>query len=124
MLYPDFLDDAKDMLSDFGVAGSSNSGAITFLCMITDPVLTSVLEAGGYCEKYQFSVKVCASESAWTAEDGRTGASTGLLVSGSPHSSLGIGKKIIAGGKTVRVNSLTYKPGSAWVQLQVQDDNQ
>ena len=124
MLYHDFLDDAKQILSDFGVAGSSNSGAITFLCNITEPTLTSVLEAGGYCEKYQFSVKVCASDSGWTADDGRTGASTGLLVSGAPHSSLAIGKKIVAGGKTVRVNSLTYKPGSAWIILNVQDDNQ
>jgi hypothetical protein len=123
-LYPDFLDDAKEMLADFGVAGSSNSGAITFLCLISDPMQTQVLEAGGYCDRTQFSVKVATATSSWTASDGRVGASTGLLVSGAPHSSLGFGKKIIAGSKTVRVNSVTYKPGSAWITLVVIDDNQ
>jgi hypothetical protein len=30
----------------------------------------------------------------------------------------------VAGGKTVRITSQTYKPGSAWITLVVIDDNQ
>lgn len=122
-IYADFAQDAKDMLADFGVAGSIASGP-TFLCMISDPVLTQVLEAGGYCDRTQFSVKVTATTTAWTASDGRVGASAALLSSGLPIASLAIGKKITAGGKSVRITSQTYKPGSAWIILVVIDDNQ
>ena len=122
-IYSEFLPDAKEMLADFGVAGSIPSGP-TFLCLISDPVLTQVLEAGGYCDRTQFSVKVTATTSAWTASDGRTGASAALLSNGLPISALSIGKKITAGGKSVRITSQTYKPGSAWIILVVIDDNQ
>ena len=122
-IYADFAQDAKDMLADFGVTGSI-SGGPNFLCMISDPVLTQVLEAGGYCDRTQFSVKVTATTSAWTASDGRVGASAPLLSNGLPIASLAIGKKITAGGKSVRITSQTYKPGSAWIILVVIDDNQ
>ena len=122
-IYSEFLPDAKEMLADFGVAGSIANGP-TFLCLISDPVLTQVLEAGGYCDRTQFSVKVTATTSAWTASDGRTGASAALLSNGLPISALSIGKKITAGGKSVRITSQTYKPGSAWIILVVIDDNQ
>lgn len=46
-LYADFLADAKEMIADFGVAGTANSGAITFQCLISDPAVMTVLEAGG-----------------------------------------------------------------------------
>ena len=44
-LYAEFLADAKEMIADFGVAGSANSGAITFQCLISDPAVMTVLEA-------------------------------------------------------------------------------
>lgn len=122
-IYSEFADDAKEMLADFGVAGSINGGP-TFLCLISDPVQTQVLEAGGYCDRTQFSVKVTATTSAWTASDGRVGASGALLSGGNPIAGLAIGKKITAGGKSVRITSQTYKPGSAWIILVVIDDNQ
>jgi hypothetical protein len=37
---------------------------------------------------------------------------------------LGQGKKIVAGGRTVRITTQTHKPGSAWITLVVIDDNQ
>lgn len=122
-IYSEFLADAKEMLADFGVAGSI-SGGPNFLCLISDPVQTQVLEAGGYCDRTQFSVKVTATDSAWTASDGRVGASGALLSGNAPIAGLSIGKKITAGGKTVRISSQTYKPGSAWIILVVIDDNQ
>lgn len=123
-LYSEFLADAKEMIADFGVAGSANSGAITFSCLISDPAVTTVLEAGGYCERTQYSVRIPAATASWSQPDGSIGASTAIISGGSVISSLAQGKKIMAGGKTVRITTQTYKPGSAWVTLVVIDDNQ
>jgi len=123
-LYSEFLPDAKEMIADFGVAGSANSGAITFKCLISDPAVQTVLEAGGYMERTQYNVRLPAATASWSLPDGSTGASTAIIVSGSPIASLAQGKKIVAGGKTVRITSQTYKPASAWVTLVVIDDNQ
>ena len=124
-LYGDeLLNDAKEMIADFGVSGSANSGAITFSCLISDPAVATVLESGGYCERTQYSVRLPAVTASWTKPDGSMGASTAIISSGAVIPSLGQGKKIVAGGKTVRITTQTYKPGSAWVTLIVIDDNQ
>jgi hypothetical protein len=123
-LYAEFLPDAKEMVADFGVAGSANSGAITFTCLISDPAVQTVLEAGGYMERTQYNVRLPAATASWSLPDGSIGASTAIIVSGSPIASLAQGKKIVAGGKNVRITTQTYKPGSAWVTLVVIDDNQ
>ena len=120
----ELLNDAKEMIADFGVAGSANSGAITFSCLISDPAVATVLEAGGYCERTQYSVRLPAATASWTLPDGSTGASAAIISGGAPIASLAQGKKIVAGGKTVRITTQTYKPGSAWVTLLVIDDNQ
>ena len=123
-LYAEFLPDAKEMIADFGVAGSANSGAITFMCLISDPAVQTVLEAGGYCERTQYSVRLPAATASWSLPDGSIGASAAIVSGGSPIPSLAQGKKIVAGGKNVRITTQTYKPGSAWVTLIVIDDNQ
>ncbi len=123
-LYSEFAQDAKDMVADFGVAGSANSGAITFSCLISDPAVSTVLEAGGYCERTQYTVRLPAVTASWSQPDGSTGASAATLSGGVPITSLAQGKKIVAGGKTVRITTQTYKPGSAWITLLVIDDNQ
>jgi hypothetical protein len=123
-LYAEFLPDAKEMIADFGVPGSANSGAITFACLISDPAVQTVLEAGGYMERTQYNVRIPAATASWSLPDGSIGASTAIIVSGVPIASLAQGKKIVAGGKNVRITSQTYKPASAWVTLVVIDDNQ
>ena len=123
-LYSEFLADAKEMVDDFGVAGSANSGAITFSCLISDPAVQTILESGGYCERTQYNVRIPAATASWTKPDGSNGASTAIISGGVPIASLAQGKKIVAGGKTVRITTQTYKPGSAWVTLVVIDDNQ
>jgi hypothetical protein len=123
-LYAEFLADAKEMVADFGVAGSANAGAITFSCLITDPAIATVLETGGYCERTQYLVRLPAVTASWSLPDGSTGASAALLSGGTPIASLAQGKKIMAGGREVRITSQTYKPGSAWITLVVIDDNQ
>ena len=123
-LYSEFLPDAKEVLADLGVAGSCNSGAITFVCMLSDPAVTQVFEAGGFCERTQHTVRLVAETASWSLPDGSNGASTGVISAGAPIASLAIGKKIVAGGKDLRITGQTYKPGSAWVTLVVIDDNQ
>jgi hypothetical protein len=123
-LFAEFLPDAKEMVADFPVAGSANSGAITFSCLISDPAVQTVLEAGGYCERTQYSVRLPAATASWSLPDGSTGASAAIIVGGAVIPSLAQGKKIVAGGKTVRITTQTYKPNSAWVTLLVIDDNQ
>lgn len=120
----EFLNDAKEMVADFGVAGSSNAGAITFSCLISDPAVATVLEAGGYCERTQYTVRIPAATASWSQPDGSNGASAAIISGGAPIASLAQGKKIVAGGKAVRITTQTYKPGSAWVTLVVIDDNQ
>ena len=120
----ELLNDAKEMIADFGVAGSANSGAITFSCLISDPAVSTVLEAGGYMERTQYSVRLPAVTASWSLPDGSIGASAAIIASGAVIPSLAQGKKIVAGGKTVRITTQTYKPGSAWVTLLVIDDNQ
>jgi hypothetical protein len=123
-LFAEFLPDAKEMVADFPVAGSANSGAITFSCLISDPAIQTVLEAGGYCERTQYSVRLPAATASWSLPDGSTGASAAIIVGGAVIPSLAQGKKIVAGGKNVRITTQTYKPNSAWVTLLVIDDNQ
>ena len=118
----ELLNDAKEMIADFGVAGSATG--ITFQCLISDPAVMTVLEAGGYIERTQYSVRLPAVTAAWSLPDGSNGASAALLSAGVPIASLGQGKKIVAGGKTVRITTQTYKPASAWITLVVIDDNQ
>lgn len=123
-LYAELLPDAKEMIADFGVDGTANAGAITFKCLISDPAVQTVLEAGGYCERTQYSVRLPAVTASWSLPDGSIGSSAAIISGGSPIASLAQGKKIVAGGKNVRITTQTYKPGSAWVTLLVIDDNQ
>ena len=123
-LYSEFLPDAKEILADLGVAGSCNNGSITFVCMLSDPAVTQVFEAGGFCERTQHTVRLAAATASWSLPDGSTVASAAVISSGSPIASLAIGKKIVAGGKTLRITGQTYKPASAWITLVVIDDNQ
>ncbi len=123
-LYSEFLPDAKEMVADFGVPGSCNAGAITFQCLISDPVITQSFQEGGFVDRTQHMVRIPAATASWSLPDGSIGASAAIIASGAVIPSVGQGKKIVAGGKTVRITTQTYKPGSAWVTLIVIDDNQ
>jgi hypothetical protein len=120
----EFLDDAKEMIADFGVPGSTAGATITFQCLISDPTYTTSLEAGGFNERTQYSVRLPAVTASWSLPDGSIGASAATLSSGSPVAAFGIGKKLTVGGKVVRVTSQTHKLASAWITLVVIDDSQ
>jgi hypothetical protein len=129
-LYSEFAQDAKDMIADFGIAGSATSlpglgqGSITFKCLISDPAVMTVLEAGGYVERTQYSVRVPAVTAAWTLPDGSVGASGGTVGGDNVIQLFRQGAKMTIGGRGVRITTQTYKPASAWVTLIVIDDNQ
>ncbi len=123
-LYSEFLPDAKEMVADFGVPGSCNAGAITFQCLISDPVITQSFQEGGFVDRTQHMVRIPAATASWSLPDGSNGASAAVISAGAPIASLAIGKKIVAGGKTLRITGQTYKPASAWITLVVIDDNQ
>ena len=118
-LYSEFLADAKEMIADFGVSGSANSGAITFKCLISDPAVATVLESGGYMERTQYSVRLPAVTASWSLPDGSIGASAAIISGQDPIASLGIGKVIAVDGKSLRIVGQTHKRSSAWVTLQV-----
>lgn len=123
-LYSEFLPDAKEMIADFGVTGSANSGTLTFKCLLSDPAVTQSFEAGGFVTQTQHTVRLPAVTASWSLPDGSNGASGAIISGGAPVASLGLGKKIVAGGKNLRVTGQTYKPGSAWLTLVVIDDDQ
>jgi hypothetical protein len=123
-LYAELLPDAKEMIADFGVAGTANAGAITFKCLISDPAIQTVLEAGGYCERTQYSVRLPAVTASWSLPDGSIGASSATVGAGAVNPLFRQGAKMTIGGRGVRITTQTYKPASAWVTLIVIDDNQ
>jgi len=121
-LYSEFAQDAKDMIADFGVDGSATG--ITFQCLISDPAVMTILEAGGYVERTQYSVRLPAVTASWSLPDGSTGASGATVGGGVAVAAFAQGKKMTIGGRGVRITTQTYKPNSAWVTLIVIDDNQ
>lgn len=116
-LYSEFLDDAKEMVEDFGVPGSATG--LTFSCLVGDPTLSQSLEAGGFVTQTQYSVRLPAATASWSLPDGSIGASGAIIASGQIVPALRVGQKITAAGVPVRVINTTYKPGSAWVTLTV-----
>lgn len=123
-LYPEFLPDAKEIVADLGIPGLTAGGALTFSCLISEPAYTTVLEAGGYNERTQYTVRLPAVTASWSLPDGSIGASGPTLAAGVPIAGLGIGKRLTVGGRVVRINSQTYKPASAWITLVVIDADQ
>ena len=72
-LYSEFLPDAKEMVADFGVPGSCNAGAITFQCLISDPVITQSFQEGGFVDRTQHMVRIPAATASWSLPDGLMG---------------------------------------------------
>ena len=123
-LYSEFLQDAKDMVADFGIEGSTFDSSLTFRAMLSDPVQNQALVAGGFVAQTQHSVRLPATNASWSLPDGSIGASGPTLTDGAPIGNFAIGKKLVVGGRHLRINARTYKPGSAWITLVVIDDTQ
>lgn len=100
---------AAEMLAD-AIAISLEAGQVvtingtTYQCMVSDAQLSETLEQGGLMEKISTTVKVPATSAALAAiED------------------MAIGKKLTYNTRLMRINQITTKPYSAWIQLEVVD---
>jgi len=128
MLQSELISDAKDIMgdmADLAQTWTAVGGTPSFQVLIDGPTITQELTEGGFIDKVSHSCRVVAASASWTTAYGSTCAAA--ISSGSPVSSLAIGKTLVAteqGNRQYRVEGISYKPGSAWVELQVraQDD--
>jgi len=123
-LYGEFLQDAKDMVADFGIDGRTFDSTLTFKALISDPVQNQVLGAGGFNNETLYTVRLPAVTASWSLPDGSNGASGATLASGAPIANFAIGKKVVVGDRHLRISGRTYKPASAWITLTVIEDSQ
>ena len=123
-LYSEFLQDAKDVTADFGIGGQTFDASLSFLCMLSDPVMNQTLEAGGFNTQTLHTVRLPAVTASWSLPDGSIGASGPTLTAGLPIALFAIGKKLTIGGRHLRISSRTFKPNSAWITLTVIEDTQ
>lgn len=123
-IYGEFLQDAKDIVADLGISGQTFDGTLTFKAMLSDPVQNQVFSAGGFNAETLHTVRLPAVNASWSLPDGSIGASGPTLSGESPVAGFAIGKKLVVGGRHVRISSRTHKPGSAWITLTVIEDSQ
>jgi hypothetical protein len=123
MIQSELIADAKDIvgqMSDLAQTWTAEAGTPSFQVLMGMPQVTADLQAGGFMERVNHEVRIVAETAQWTTAYGSVCAAA--LSSGSPVASLAIGKTLIAteqGSRKYRIEGSTYKPGSAWVILQV-----
>ena len=98
------LADAQAVTAEAGQTVTIN--AVTYAAMVSDATLSQNLEAGGLLDSITTTVKIPATTAALAA---------------TAH--MALGKKVTWNGRTFRITGKTTKPGSAWVQLAVVDDD-
>jgi hypothetical protein len=123
MIQSELIADAKDIvgqMADLAQTWTAEAGTPSFQVLMGMPQVTADLQAGGFMERVNHEVRIVAETAQWTTAYGT--ACAAALSSGSPVASLAIGKTLIAteqGSRKYRIEGSTYKPGSAWVILQV-----
>ena len=123
MIQSELIADAKDIvgqMADLAQTWTAEAGTPSFQVLMGMPQVTADLQAGGFMERVNHEVRIVAETASWTTAYGSVCAAA--LSSGAPVASLAIGKTLIAteqGSRKYRIEGSTYKPGSAWVILQV-----
>ena len=123
MLTNDLIADAKEIvgdMADLAQTWTAVGGTPSFQVLIGQPMVTQDLDAGGYMERVSHEVRIVASTASWTTAYGTTCAAA--ISSGAPVASLANGKTLVAteqGNRQYRIDGVAYKPGTAWVVLQV-----
>jgi hypothetical protein len=100
-----WLADAQAICAEVGQTVSING--TSYAAMLSDPTLTPSLEAGGLMDKITTLIKVPSTTAALAA-----------------ISYMQPGKRLTFDARAYRVTAFTYKPGSAWIQMQCQDADQ
>lgn len=123
MLTNDLIADAKEIvgdMADLAQTWTAVGGTPSFQVLIGQPMVTQDFQPGGYMEKVSHEVRIVASTASWTTAYGT--ACAAAISSGAPVASLAIGKTLVAteqGNRQYRIEGSSYKPGTAWVVLQV-----
>lgn len=123
MLSADLIADAKDIvgdMADLAQTWTAEAGTPSWQVLMGQPAVTADLMAGGFMERVNHEVRIVASTASWTTAYGT--ACAAAISSGAPVATLAIGKTLVAteqGNRKYRIEGSTYKPGSAWVILQV-----
>ena len=98
------LADAQAVTAEAGQTVTIN--AVNYAAMVSDASLSQNLEAGGLLDNISTTVKIPA---------------TPAVLAASAY--MALGKKLTWNSRTFRITAKTTKPGSAWVQLAVVDDD-
>lgn len=127
MLKADLISDAKEIvgdMADLAQTWTTASGTTSWQVLIGQPMVTQDLTAGGYIERVSHEVRIVAESASWTTSYGS--ACAAALSSGAIVSSLAIGQTLTAteqSNRKYRIEASAYKPGSAWVVLQVRAED-
>ena len=111
-------------MADLAQTWTTVGGGTSWQVLIDGPNVSQELTDGGFIEKVSHSARVVASTASWTTAYGS--ACAAAVSSGAVVSSLAIGQTLVAteqGNKQYRIEAVTYKPGSAWVELHVRAQN-
>jgi len=123
MLTSELIEDAKAIvgdMADLAQTWTAVGGTPSFQVIIGQPLVTQDLEAGGFMDRVAHEVRVVAATASWTTAYGT--ACAAAISAGAPVASLAIGKTLVAteqGNRQYRIVGSAYKPGTAWVVLQV-----
>ena len=123
MLTSELIEDAKAIvgdMADLAQTWTAVGGTPSFQVIIGQPLITQDLEAGGFMDRVAHEVRVVAATASWTTAYGS--ACAAAISAGAPVASLAIGKTLVAseqGNRQYRIVGSAYKPGTAWVVLQV-----
>jgi hypothetical protein len=123
MLTSELIEDAKAIvgdMADLAQTWTAVGGTPSFQVIIGPPLVTQDLEAGGYIDRVAHEVRVVAATASWTTSYNL--ACAAAISAGAPVASLAIGKTLVAteqGNRQYRIVGSSYKPGTAWVVLQV-----
>ena len=101
----EWLADAQAIVAEVGQTVVING--VSFLALMGEPTVTQTLEVGGLMERVSVNISVPATASAIAAK-----------------THMQHGKTVIHDGRSLRVVAFTHTPGTAWLQMQVQDADQ
>ena len=128
MLQSELIEDAKVIvgdMADLAQTWTTVGGGTSWQVLIDGPNVSQDLTEGGFIEKVSHTCRLVAASSSWTTAYGT--ACAAAISSGAIVSTLAIGKTLVAteqGNRQYRIEGVSFKPGSGWVELQVraQDD--
>jgi len=124
----DLIADAKEIvgdMADLAQTWTTVAGTTSWQVIIGLPSITQDLNAGGFIERVNHEARIVASTASWTTDYGT--ACAAAISSGSIVPTLAIGQTLIAteqSNRKYRIVGSTYKPGSAWVTLQVRAEDE